>query len=166
MIGRLAGDLLTGTVRLAMRLWPVWLFAIAWTGAHRLWELHLLSYGAWPAVTLAGPALLGLVAVGFYRAGLATRTAAIAGLGGMAPALVLTVRPEWARLAPDAGQAHPLPLHGAMDLGVLWAVALGVIAIGISVHWLRDATDVHQYPTNQQPCFTLVFVMPDESNQN
>lgn len=152
MIGRLAGDLLIGAFRLGLRLWPVWLFAIAWTGAHRLWELHLLGYGAmpgsmppgyvlayraWPAVTLAGPALLGLAAVALHRAGLATRTAAIAGLGGVALALFLTVRPEWTRLAPYVGETHPLALLGAADPGVLWAVALGIAVLGSGVQWMR-----------------------------
>lgn len=152
MIGRLGYDLGAGTLRLALRLWPLWLFAAAWYGADHLWRRYLLSFGAnvgyippdyvlayhaWPAVRLAGPVVLMLTAVGSHRAGMATRAAAVAGLAGVVLAILLTAWPEWHRLAPYAGQV-PLPsLLAAIDLDIGWAALFGAAAFAAGLHWLR-----------------------------
>ncbi|MBY0333005.1 MAG: type IV secretory system conjugative DNA transfer family protein [Acetobacteraceae bacterium] len=153
MIGRLAGGGLAALARVALRLWPLWAFAGAWWGAHWLWEQYLLSFRAapgripegyafawhaWPAATLAGPALLGLLAVALHRAGLVTRTAAIAGLAGVLLAVGLTVWPEWQRLGPYVGRVPPLNILGAVNMDVAWAALLGVAAFAGGAGWLRQ----------------------------
>lgn len=154
MIGRLAGGTLVAAGRLALRLWPLWLFLAAWWGARWAWEQYLLGFGAapgrplpegyalawhaWPAATLAGPAALGLAAVALHRAGLATRLSAVAGLAGVLLAIFLTLRPEWQRLSPYIGRVAPLDLFGAANLDVMWATLLGVAAFGGGVRWLAQ----------------------------
>ena len=71
MIARIGCDLVRATLRLAMALWPLWLFWFAWRGSNIAWrELlltfhsnrdpgYLLAYRAWPSVALAGPVAIG-----------------------------------------------------------------------------------------------------------
>jgi hypothetical protein len=70
MIERATYDLLRVALRLAIQLWPLWLFWFVWSLFDNWWLGYLLSfpdrstpafafaYRAWPAVSLVGPILL------------------------------------------------------------------------------------------------------------
>ena len=59
--------------------------------------------------------------------------AAMVGAGGV---ILLTVRPEWQRLAPHIGRAAPLDLARALDPAVAAAAGFGLVAIGIAARIL------------------------------
>ena len=150
MIGRVAYDVGRVALKIAVQLWPLWLFGFALHLGSTLWRDlvllpqpdrtsagYLLLYRAWPSVGLAGPILLMLGALAAERAQLASRTMAIAAIAGVALATVLILRPEWLRLSPYLGHAAPVAILGAIDPGVLWAFAVGVLATGFGVRLLR-----------------------------
>ena len=75
MIGRAGYDLLRAGLRVAVQLWPLWLFWYAWNLAYGWWSDYLLTFpssqsgvtwttgyaaavAAWPTVALLGPALV------------------------------------------------------------------------------------------------------------
>ena len=70
MIERATYDLLRAALRLAIQLWPLWLFWFVWSLFDDAWRDFLLTfpdrstqafalaYGGWPAVALFGPILL------------------------------------------------------------------------------------------------------------
>lgn len=140
MFDRAGHDLFRGVGRLAVQLWPLWLFWFAWTLSSNLWRDFLLSfpsqasagyalaYRAWPSVALLGPVALMLLAVLAWRVQLATRAMPLAGIAGVAVAAGMTGWPEYQRLAPYIGTASPLDVLGALDLGIVQAVAVGFIA--------------------------------------
>jgi hypothetical protein len=78
VISRIGYDLVRATLRLAMALWPLWLFWFAWRGSNIAWrELlltfhggsdpgYLLAYRAWPSVALAGPVAIMVAALVAY----------------------------------------------------------------------------------------------------
>jgi len=88
VIARIGYDLVRATLRLAMALWPLWLFWFAWRGSNIAWrELlltfhgnrdpgYLLAYRAWPSVALAGPVAMMVAALVAYRTQLAGRVMA------------------------------------------------------------------------------------------
>src|SRR5271166_1440136 len=85
MIERATYDLLRVALRLAIQLWPLWLFWFVWSLFDDAWRDYLLTfpdrstpafafaYRAWPAVALFGPILLMGAAIAAYRLNLATR---------------------------------------------------------------------------------------------
>ena len=149
MLARVAYDLARTAPGLAFRLWPLWSFWFAWRAGAGLWRDYLLTfpdpaapgyalaYRAWPAAALAGPVLLTALAVVAHRLQLAGRVTAFAGVAGTALATLLTVRPEWDRLAPYLGRASPLDLARAVDPAVAYAGAFGFLAVGAAVRVLR-----------------------------
>ena len=148
-MSRAGYDVLKAGLKLALQLWPLWLFWFAHATSNALWRDVLLSfpnrsttayavvYKAWPTVSLAGPVLLMAAAIAAHKAQLASRAMAIAGLVGVAAAVVLTAWPEWERLAPYLGQSSPLTLLRAVDLPVLYAMGAGFFAIAAGVRVLR-----------------------------
>ena len=128
MIQRAGYDLLRVALRIALQLWPLWLFWVAWNSADTFYRDAVLlgpaqigglspeqmswnQYVAWraiPVAALAGPALLTYLAVLACRARLFGRLVGIAGILGMAIPTILTVRPEAMRLAGLLGRGYPL----------------------------------------------------------
>jgi type IV secretion system protein VirD4 len=140
MIQRASYDVLRVGLCIAVQFWPLWLFWFAWSLSSNLWLGYLqtfpnrsssgyaLAYRAWPSVALVGPTLVMLGAILAYRMQLATRVMPVAGIGGVVVATVLTGWPEYQRLAPYIGNASPLNIVGALDLGIVQAVAVGIAA--------------------------------------
>jgi type IV secretion system protein VirD4 len=140
VFARAGHDLFRIGLRLIVQLWPLWLFWFAWSLSSNLWLGYLqifpnrstsgyaLAYRAWPSVALLGPILLMLGAILAYRMQLATRVMPIAGIVGVLVAAALTAWPEYDRLVPYIGRASPVDILGALDLGVLQAVAVGCLA--------------------------------------
>ena len=140
MFARAGHDLFRIVLRLIVQLWPLWLFWFAWSLSSNLWLAWLqtfpnrstsgyaLAYRVWPSVALLGPVLLMLAAVLAYRTGLATRVMPIAGIVGVIVAAFLTAWPEYDRLVPYIGRASPVDILRALDLGVLQAVAVALLA--------------------------------------
>jgi type IV secretion system protein VirD4 len=157
MVARLAYDLARTGLRIALQLWPLWLFWFALHAGSVLWRdlvllpqadptsrAYLLLYRAWPTAGLAGPVVLMLAAIGAHKAQLGSRTMAIAGILGTGLATLLTLEPEWLRLAPYIGQAAPLDILRAADDGTLLAFAFGVLATGAGVRLLHGQRPVRQ----------------------
>jgi len=140
MIQRASYDVLRLGLRIAVQFWPLWLFWFAWSLSSNMWLGYLqtfpnrsssgyaLAYRAWPSVALVGPTLVMLGAILAYRMQLATRVMPVAGIGGVVVATVLTGWPEYQRLAPYIGNASPLNIVGALDLGIVQAIAVGISA--------------------------------------
>lgn len=147
MIGRAAYDLLRLALRVAVRLWPLWLFWFVWDRFSGWWLSYLLTfpdqsgaayafaYRCWPSVAMLGPILLMLLAIGAYRLHLTNRAMPIAGIAGVLAATVVTAWPEYRTLAPDIGSASLLDTLRSIDPGTLQAVAVGLLAamIGASL---------------------------------
>src|SRR6185437_6436013 len=126
MIRHASYDLLRVGLRIAVQLWPLWLFWFAWSLSSNMWLGYLqtfpsrsdagyaIAYRAWPSVALVGPILLMFAAILAYRVQLATRVMPIAGIGGVVVATVLTGWPEYQRLAAYVGRASPIDILGAI----------------------------------------------------
>jgi type IV secretion system protein VirD4 len=155
VIERAGYDLLRTALRVAVQLWPLWLFWWAWSFAETFYrdtvlfgaahmgglspeQLNLNQYllwRAWPAASLCGPALLMVAGVIVYRARLFGRLMGMAGILGMAVATILTVRPEVLRLAAWLGQGYALSvvLANANASYVLAGLfGLGMVVLGIT----------------------------------
>jgi type IV secretion system protein VirD4 len=140
MIERATYDLLRVALRLAIQLWPLWLFWFVWslfddgwrdfllTFPDRSTQAYALAYGGWPAVALLGPILLMGMAIAAFRLGLATRLMPLASIAGVVVATVLTVWPEYQRLGPFVGNAPLLDVLRALNLSAVQAAAVGLIA--------------------------------------
>jgi type IV secretion system protein VirD4 len=140
VIERATYDLLRVALRLAIQLWPLWLFWFVWSLFDDAWrdflltfpdrstQAFVLAYDGWPAVALLGPILLMGMAIAAFRLGLATRLMPFAGIAGVVIATVLTVWPEYQRLAPYLGNAPLLNVVRALNLSAVQAVAVGLIA--------------------------------------
>src|SRR5690349_4098577 len=117
MIARACGAFGKAGLRLCLQLWPLRLAGGALRLGLGLWRDRVLlsahmerasadyafASAAWPSAGLFGPILLMLIALALHRAGHAARVTALAGVGGVALALALTLRPAWAELAARAG---------------------------------------------------------------
>jgi hypothetical protein len=124
MIQRATYDLLRVALRLAIQLWPLWLFWFVWSLFDTWWLDYLLSfperstpafvfaYRGWPSVALLGPILLMSAAIVAYRLNIASRLMPFA---GVAAAKVLTAWPEYQRLEPYVGSAPLLNVLRALD---------------------------------------------------
>jgi type IV secretion system protein VirD4 len=140
VIERATYDLLRVALRLAVQLWPLWLFWFVWSLFDDAWrdflltfpdrstQAFVLAYDGWPAVALLGPILLMGMAIAAFRLGLATRLMPFAGIAGVVIATVLTVWPEYQRLAPYLGNAPLFDVVRALNLSAVQAVAVGLIA--------------------------------------
>jgi type IV secretion system protein VirD4 len=154
VIQRAGYDLLRVALRIAVQLWPLWLFWFAWSFADTFyrdtvllgsahignlsaqqmdWDQYLL-WRAWPVAALLGPALLTFLAVMAYRARLFGRLMGIAGIVGMAIATGLTVYPEVQRLGGLLGQGYTLNdvLHYA-DASMIAAGLFGAVMVVAAV---------------------------------
>jgi type IV secretion system protein VirD4 len=152
MTTRAAGNLPRLALRTFIQLWPLWLFWFAWTLAGALWRELLLAlpdrstaayafaYRAWLSVALLGPITLMAVAIAAYRLRATNRIMPLAGIAGVVLATALTTWPELQRLAPYVGRAPLLNLLGALDLGILQAVAVGVVAVVIGAGCMVQRT--------------------------
>jgi type IV secretion system protein VirD4 len=147
VIQRAGYDLLRVGLRVAVQLWPLWLFWWAWDAADDQWLAYLRSfpgsqpgqvqtlgyqwaYWAWPTAALLGPLVVMVAGVGLYRMTLASRTMALAGVFGMVVTAILTGWPEYQRLWPYVGapDVSYLAILFAFDLPHLLAVLLGIAA--------------------------------------
>ena len=150
MIGRAGYDLLRVALRVAVQLWPLWLFWWVWDFASDFYRdsvligsAHIsgltpgqmsggqyLLWRAWPVAALCGPALLMFVGVVVYRTRLLGRLMGIGGIVGMAIATVITVRPEALRLADLYGRGYALNdvLHNS-DASIVLAGAFGIMMV-------------------------------------
>ncbi|HUB11347.1 MAG TPA: type IV secretory system conjugative DNA transfer family protein [Acetobacteraceae bacterium] len=150
MIERASYDLLRLALRIVVRLWPLWLFWFVWDRFSDWWLAYLLTfpdrstasyalaYRCWPTVALLGPILLMVVAIGAWRLHLAHRTMPIAGIAGVLIATVLTAWPEYRALAPSIGSASLPDILGAIDLSIVQATAVGLLAAVIGVGLLTQ----------------------------
>ena len=150
MIGRAGYDLLRVALRVAVQLWPLWLFWWAWsfaddfyrdtvlvgsahigglTPGQMTWNQYLL-WRAWPVASLCGPALLMFVGIIVYRTRLLGRLMGMGGIAGMAIATVITVRPEVLRLSNLLSLGYPLNdvLHNA-NASLVLAGAFGMVMV-------------------------------------
>jgi type IV secretion system protein VirD4 len=152
MIGRATYDLLRVALRIVVQLWPFWLFWFVWTFCTDWWLDYLLTfpdrstaafiiaYQSWQTIALLGPILLMFAAILAWRLQIASRLMPLAGIAGVVGATVLTVRPEYQRLAPYIGAASPLDILKAVDLGTLQAVFAGAIAAILGVRLAMQQT--------------------------
>lgn len=150
MIARALTGLARAGLRIAVQLWPLWLFWGALWLSLWLWREGVLlsadmdrssaeyafAYAAWPSVGLLGPILLMLVALALHRQGHVPRPTALASLGGVVLALALTLYPAWNDLAPRAGRVPPLELLGGVPTPYLAALVVGLIGLGIGIRLL------------------------------
>lgn len=150
MIARTLTGLARAGLRLLVQLWPLLLFWGALRLSLWLWREGVLlsadmdrssaeyafAYAAWPSVGLLGPILVMLIALALHRQGQATRTTALASLGGVALALALTLYPAWDDLAPRAGRVPPLEFLGSIPTPYLAALVTGLIGLGIGIRLL------------------------------
>ena len=146
MIGRAGYDLLRAGLRVAVQLWPLWLFWWAWNLAYGWWSDYLLTFpssrpgaawtngyaaavGAWPTVALLGPALVMGAGVFLHRVRAGSRAMALAGVAGMAATALLTAWPEWVRLRPHFGAPgySPLVLLNEASFPHKFAVVAGLL---------------------------------------
>ena len=150
MIGRAGYDLLRVALRIAVQLWPLWVFWWVWsfagnfyrdtvligsahigglTAQQMTWNQYLL-WRAWPVASLCGPALLMVAGIIVYRTRLLGRLMGVGGIAGMAIATGLTVRPEVMRLADLLGQGYALNdvLHDA-NASIVAAGLFGVVMV-------------------------------------
>lgn len=166
MIGRVSYDLAKLVLKVALQLWPLWLFWFSWQAASALWRdllvlqpdpaasSYLLLYRAWPSAALLGPILLMALGVVAHRLQFAGRTIAIAGILGVLCATALTAWPEWLRLSPYFGKASPLSILRAMDGGIVVASAFGLVAAAVAIEVLRGSslgrsrTDLQRAPSD------------------
>ena len=127
MLSRASYDLLRVGLRVAVQLWPLWLFWWAWDLADRRWQTYLATFPAnqlggdwttgytaalwaWPTAALLGPALVMAVGVLLHRLQLGSRAMALAGVLGLAGTALLTGWPEYVRLWPYLGASDYSPL--------------------------------------------------------
>ena len=135
-------------LRIALELSPLALVWAVWRAGADLWRAVLLTfpdnstrgydlaYSTWPTVALAGPVLLMALAVTAHRLRRTGRLMPLAAIAGVMGVILLTVRPEWQRLAPYIGRATPLDHARALDPAVAAAAGLGLVAIGSAVRIL------------------------------
>lgn len=155
MIGRrhssTAGALALLPLRVALQLWPLGLTWPALIAGNIVWRdgvlgaftdhttlVYRLAYHAWPTMTLVGPVTLLLLAALLHRAHRAPRRTVIAGLGGIAVATFVLLRPEWVRLSPYLGQVPAHVLLSAVDPAYLHAFAFGTLGFALGGRTLRD----------------------------
>ena len=146
MIGRAGYDLLRAGLRIAVQLWPLWLFWYAWNLAYGWWSDYLLTFpssqpgvtwttgyaaavAAWPTVALLGPALVMGGGVFLHRIRAGSHAMALAGVAGMAATAALTAWPEWVRLRPYFGVPGypPLALLNEASFPHKFAVVAGLL---------------------------------------
>jgi len=161
VIGRVSYDLAKLVLKVALQLWPLWLFWFSWQAASALWRdllvlqpdpaasSYLLLYRAWPSAALLGPILLMALGVVAHRLQFAGRTIAIAGILGVLCATALTAWPEWLRLSPYLGNASPLSILRAMDGSIVVASAFGLVAAAVAIEVLRGSS-LGRSPTDLQ----------------
>ena len=145
MIERAGYDLLRIGLRLAVQLWPLWLFWWAWDFASDQWLNYLRSfpssvpgsyqsfayraaYLAWPSIALLGPGLVMGIGIALHRGRIGSRTMALAGVAGMTATAFLTGWPEYQRLWPYLGTVPFLALLNVFDGSRGLAVILGLLA--------------------------------------
>ena len=150
MVARAAYDLGRVALKIAVQLWPLWLFWFALQLGGDLWlnrvllaqpdrttKAYALLYQAWPSVRLVGPIALMLAAIGLHRLQIASRTMAIAGIAGVAIAIVIVVWPEWTRLSPYLGRSPPLAILNAVGGMYMFAALIGFMGLMAGVVLLR-----------------------------
>ena len=158
MIQRAGYDLLRIALRVAVQLWPLWLFWWTWsfaedfyrdtvlvgsahigglTPGQMTWNQYLL-WRAWPVASLCGPALLMMAGIIVYRARLLGRLMGVGGVAGMAIATVITVRPEMLRLGDLLGQGYAL--HNVLRTANPSVVAAGLFGVAMVVGGIAALT--------------------------
>lgn len=165
MLSRASYDLLRFLLRLAVQLWPVWVFWWAWSLSAEAWAAFAIPFTATlpgklgqailslarflqPAASLLGPVALLGVAVILHRRQLAARTVPFAAAGAVILATVATAWPEWQRLSPYL-PFHPVPtVLGAVNYDIRVAVAFGLVAamIGAILATARPPLGTEQSP--------------------
>ena len=183
MIGRAGYDLLRVALRVAVQLWPLWLFWWVWDFASDFyrdtvligsahiqgltlgqmnWSQYLL-WRAWPVAALCGPALLMFVGIIVYRTRLLGRLMGIGGIAGMAIATVITIRPEALRLSNLLGQGYVLNdvLHNA-DASIVLAGAFGILMVvgGIASLTRPFPVAAAASPCSSVPALTISAMPP------
>ena len=120
MIQRAGYDLVRVGLRIAVQLWPLWLFWWAWDFADARWEDYLRTFPssvpgayettgyiwalwAWPAAALLGPLAIMAAGIMLHRMTFGSRAMAIAGILGMIATALLTGWSEYQRLWPFLG---------------------------------------------------------------
>ena len=150
MIQRAGYDLLRIALRVAVQLWPLWLFWWVWDFAYNFyrdtvllgtaqiggltadqltWSQSLLWH-LWPVAALCGPALLMFAGIFVYRTRLLGRLMGIGGIAGMAIATVITVWPEAQRLAGLYRQGYGVnDIMRVSDASIVLAGAFGIAMV-------------------------------------
>ena len=146
MIQRAGYDLLRVGCRVAVQLWPLWLFWWAWDFAHDHWQNYLMTFPAnqpggyvtdgdawalwaWPAAALLGPAAVMALGILLHRMQIGSRAMALTGVLCLAATALLTGWPEYQRLWPYVGAPgySPLTVFNAFDTGHGVAILVGVV---------------------------------------
>lgn len=134
------GDPPRHVLRASIQLWPLWLSWPVWEIVGALWRdvllafpdqtttTYALAYRSWPSVALLGPILLTVAAIAAQRLEFVGRLTSYAGIAGIAAATGMTAVPEYQRLAPYIGRVSLLEMLKALDLGIMLAVAIGIVA--------------------------------------
>ena len=144
MLSRASYDLIRFALRLAVQLWPLWLFWWAWSLSAWLWSgvtvpfvagvpafgpaLRDLALFLAPTGALLGPVALLGAAVALHRNQLVARIVPFAAAGAVATATLMTAWPEWQRLSPFL-KFYPVPVVlGGVNYDIRLALALGLAA--------------------------------------
>ena len=152
MIQRAGYDLLRIALRVAVQLWPLWLFWWVWDFAYDFyrdtvllgaaqiggltpdqltWSQSLLWH-LWPVAALCGPALLMFAGILVYRTRLLGRLMGIGGIAGMAIATVITVWPEAQRLAGLYRQGYGVnDIMRVSDASIVLAGVFGIAMVAL-----------------------------------
>lgn len=151
MIQRAGYDLVRVGLRVAVQLWPVWLFWWAWVYADQFWLGFLrtfpsslpgayqtpgyrAAYWAWPTAALLGPLAVMAAGVALHRGRVGSRAMALAGILGLVVTAILTGWPEFQRLWPYVGAPGVSPVavlnafeprHGVAVIAGLFAAFAG-----------------------------------------
>jgi type IV secretion system protein VirD4 len=145
MIGRAGYDLLRFGGRVAVQLWPLWLFWWAWDLADSTWQHSLPGFStqpffglfpspqqlgllASPTAALIGPAIVMAAGILLHRMQIGSWAMARTGLLCMTAAAILTCWPDFQRLWPKLGTPENDlgTLFNAIDRADVIAIITGV----------------------------------------
>ena len=149
MFSRASYDLLRVGVRLAVQLWPIWLFWWVWSLSAQLWDgvvlpavgdvpgigrgLYSLALLLRPTGALLGPVALLAIAVALHRGQFVGRVVPFAAAAALVIATLLTAAPEWQRLSPYLEQYSVVTVLGALNYDIRIALVFGVATAMVGI---------------------------------
>ena len=175
MIQRAGYDLLRTGLRVAIQLWPLWLFWWAWSYADQFWLGFLRTFPssqqgaymtlgyraalfAWPTAALFGPLAVMAVGIALYRSRLGSRAMALTGVFGLAATAFLTGWPEFHRLWPYLGAPGVPPLAVLRAFEPTHAVA---VIVGLFTTFIGFCVATRAWPVGSRKAPSLLRAASD-----